>query len=293
MRYATRPKRSAWGKRADDEARRALEQDGSLADAHLAIASAAGTLYGGFQWDVVLDRSAAALALDPSLDLAHLARMRAYYHLGLFEEATEEGRLARALNPSPSVELDRLEVAAQLFGGHFGRAAEQAAALLPRTDAPAIRHYLGLARVLHRRRRQSEGNARVRDTRRPARCPRASVTRVDRSRHRNAREARDRIGGIVRGAYMDHHVAYSLGAAYAQLGNFEESLMWLQRAIDSGFPCYPWFENDKLLDPIRRKPGFVQLLGRLRDAHEHARRRTQWSEAISGLYLSPPGRVNW
>jgi hypothetical protein len=60
----------AWGRRADEEARRALEQDGSLADAHFAIASAAGTLYGEFQWDVVLDRSAAALAIDPSLDLA-------------------------------------------------------------------------------------------------------------------------------------------------------------------------------------------------------------------------------
>jgi DNA-binding winged helix-turn-helix (wHTH) protein/TolB-like protein len=275
VRYAYESEALAWGKRADEEARRALEQDGSLADAHFAIASAAGTLYGEFQWDVVLDRSAAALAIDPSLDLAHVARMRAYYHLGLFDEATDEGRLARALNPSPNVELDRLEVAAQLFGGHFGRAAEQAAALLPRTDAPAIRHYLGLARYY-------AGDANT------AREVLASATRGGRPDVRAQsslasieaalgmqREARERIRSIVRGAYMDHHVAYSLGAAYAQLGNLEESLTWLQRAIDSGFPCYPWFERDTLLDPIRRKPGFVQLLGRLRDAHEHARRRTQ------------------
>ena len=73
----------SWGKRADQEARRALEQDPSLADAHLAIASAAGTLYGGFDWRLVLDRTAAALALDPSLDLAYVVRMRTFYHLGL------------------------------------------------------------------------------------------------------------------------------------------------------------------------------------------------------------------
>ncbi len=50
VRYAHEPEALAWGKRADEEARRALEQDSSLADAHFAIASAAGTEYGGFDW---------------------------------------------------------------------------------------------------------------------------------------------------------------------------------------------------------------------------------------------------
>ena len=72
---------------------------------------------------------------------------------------------------------------------------------------------------------------------------------------------------------MDHHVAYSLGAAVAQLGDTDESLKWLEQAADTGFPCYPWFERDPLLDPMRRQPGFVRLIARLRDAHEQARRR--------------------
>ena len=64
IRYAHEPEAMAWGKRADEEARHALEQDGSLADAHYAIASAAGTVHGGFDWNIVLDRTATALALD-------------------------------------------------------------------------------------------------------------------------------------------------------------------------------------------------------------------------------------
>jgi hypothetical protein len=74
---------------------------------------------------------------------------------------------------------------------------------------------------------------------------------------------------------MDHHVAYSLGAAYAQLGNTEQSLAWLERATDSGFPCYPWFERDPLLEPMRHQSRFVRLLDRLRDAQDHARRHTR------------------
>ena len=51
---------------------------------------------------------------------------------------------------------------------------------------------------------------------------------------------------------MDHHVAYSLGAAWAQLGDVRASVRWLQQAADTGFPCYPWLLHDTLLDPVRR-----------------------------------------
>ena len=272
VRYAHEAEALGWAKRADAEARRALAQDGSLADAHLAIASAAGTAYGGFEWNIVLDRSAAALALDPSLDFAHLARMRAYYHLGLFDEAAREGREAAGLNPGHSVELARLEVALLLFDGHFRQAVERAEALFPQTDAPAVRHYLGLARYY-------TGDASG------ARAMLSSIMRRDRPDTRAQAslasieaasglpdEARARVARIVRGTDLDHHVAYSLGAAFAQLGDPTASLTWLERAAETGFPCYPWFELDSLLNPVRDTPRFAQLLTRLRDAHQDARR---------------------
>jgi hypothetical protein len=65
VRYAHDVEALEWGKRADQAAREALKEDGALADAHLAIASAAGTTYGGFDWSVVLERTSTALALDP------------------------------------------------------------------------------------------------------------------------------------------------------------------------------------------------------------------------------------
>jgi hypothetical protein len=85
-------------------------------------------------------------------------------------------------------------------------------------------------------------------------------------------EAQAHIVDIMRGSELDHHVAYSVGAALAQLGDVNASLRWLTRAADTGFPCYPWFERDSLLDPLRKHPQFVELLGRLRTAHEQMRR---------------------
>jgi tetratricopeptide (TPR) repeat protein len=259
VRYAYESDASSWGKRAEEEAVRALGDDATLAEARLAIASAAGTLYRGFDWSIVLRESAAALALDPKLDLAHVTRMRALYHLGRFDEARAEGRVARTLNPIPNVETERLEVAVELFASEFAAAAERAAVLLARTDAPAVRHYLGLARfylgdVTGAREMLSSamrgGKPDVRSQ--------ASLASIEAAAGLRE-QARERARGIERGAYMDHHVAYSLAATWAQLGDTTAALGWLQRAADTGFPCGPWFARDVLLDPIRSDPRFKAL----------------------------------
>jgi DNA-binding winged helix-turn-helix (wHTH) protein/TolB-like protein/predicted Zn-dependent protease len=268
VRYAHDTETQAWGQRADLEAHRALEQDPSLADAHLAIASAAGTLYGGFNWKTVLDRTTAALALDPSLDLAHVARMRVFYHVGLFDQAREEARLARALNPSRNDEIDRLDIALLLFSGKYSQAAHQATVLLQRqTEVPALRQYLGLARYY-------TGDATG------AREMLGSLTRGGKPDVRGQamlasieaatglkEQAHARLARIVSAPDLDHHVAYSIGAALAQLGRIDESLVWLQRSADTGFPCARWFEQDPLLEPVRRDPGFVRLLERMHAAN--------------------------
>ena len=273
VRYAHEPDAFSWAKRADTEARLALAQNDSLADAQLAIASAAGTGYGGFNWSLVLDRSAAALALNPSLDLAHEARMRAYYHLGLFDHAVEEARLAKQLNPTPTVEWSRLDIATHLFSGRYQMAIDKAKALLTRNTSPAVPHYLGLALYY-----VGDGNgsretlASIKRGETPDARAQASLASVEAALGMRD-QARARIAAIERGPDMDHHIAYSVGATMAQLGDASTSLTWLERAADTGFPCYPWFEKDPMLDPIRSDPGFVRLLERLRIAHTEAARR--------------------
>jgi TolB-like protein/Tfp pilus assembly protein PilF len=272
VRYAHDSDQLGWARRAENEAQTALGQDGSLAEAHLAIASAAGTVYGGFNWQTVLERSATALALDPSLDLAHLARMRAYFHLGLFDAATREGREAIRLNPTRSVELDRLEVTLLLFDGQYDMAAKRAEALVKRTDAPAVRQYLGLARYYLGD--EEGGRAMLASiVRGPSPDLRAQASLASIEAATGLRQqAHARLARIVRAPAVDHHVAYSVGAAFAQLGQPDTSLEWLERAADTGYPCFRCFERDPLLNPMRADPRFASLLARLQLAHTGERR---------------------
>ena len=272
VRYAYETEAQAWGKRADREARRALDQDPLLADAHLAIGSAAGTLYGGFNWPVVLERTSEALALDPSLDLAHVVRMRALYHLGVFDAALEEAEAARESNPFPNIEAERLEIVIRLFSGRFAVAGRQAADLiaLKRSDMAALPHYLGLARYymgdVAGARETLAGVTRAGQPDVRAQASLASIEAAVGLR----RQARERATAVAGGPYMDHHVAYSLGAAFAQLGDLDRAVVWLRRSADTGFPCYPWFQQDPLLDPLRHHPRFVTLIDDLRRQHETA-----------------------
>ena len=92
-----------------------------------------------------------------------------------------------------------------------------------------------------------------------------------------ARGERERAEALLRdveaGTYMDHHAAYSIGAAYAQLGDHEKGLKWLARAAATGLPCYPWYERDPLLAPLRDDPEFQQFMAGLRSSWEAAQKR--------------------
>jgi hypothetical protein len=72
---------------------------------------------------------------------------------------------------------------------------------------------------------------------------------------------------------MDHHVAYALGAAYAQLGQPADAVKWLHSASATGFSCYPWLQRDTMLDPIRSDAGFQSLLTTLQVDYDRARTR--------------------
>jgi serine/threonine protein kinase len=268
IRYAYETDASAWGARAEREARAALTADASLAEATLAMASAAGTLYGNFNWPVVIADATRALTMDPTLELAHVVRMRAFMHLGLFDLMAEEAAAAHRQNPLGNVEIARLEVAGNLCQGAFERARDQAMTLLARSDAPVIRNYLGLAQFYTDDVAGARATlAAVKRAGRPDVRSQAALAAIEAAAGDHA-AARARAVSIERGPYMDHHVAYSLAAAWAQLGDVLASTSWLQRAAETGFPSYPCFTRDSLFDPIRQDPEFTVVVDRLRQRYE-------------------------
>jgi hypothetical protein len=92
-----------------------------------------------------------------------------------------------------------------------------------------------------------------------------------------ARGDRKRASALIReletGADLDHHAAYSLGAAHAQLGDLDEAFKWLDRAGATGFSCVPWFERDPLLAPLRNDVRYRKLIADLEHRVEEFRKR--------------------
>lgn len=84
-------------------------------------------------------------------------------------------------------------------------------------------------------------------------------------------EARALAERVASERELNHHAAYGLGTAYAQLRDPKMALRWLSQATTTGFSCYPWYERDPLLDPIRNDSQFVLFMRELRRSWEDAR----------------------
>jgi serine/threonine-protein kinase len=255
-----------WHKRAHQAAQRALQLGPDLAETHEALAAVYRSTE--FDWPRTIEEAGQALTRNPSLDLAHLYRASAFTHLGLLERAGLEAKAAMDINPRNTQEPLRVQGAAAMYGGQYEdavRLLEQAAARRP---APAE---WNLSYAYYNAGRQQDAEAMLRGIRTDSvrSHRRAQATLASFLAHRGETvEATRLIDAVIAGSYMDHHVQYALGAAYAQLGRPREAVKWLSDARASGFPCYPWFERDPLLAPLRNTPAFESFLDELKQSWE-------------------------
>ncbi len=101
--------------------------------------------------------------------------------------------------------------------------------------------------------------------------------------------AREQLTDRVReAADADHDIAYWLGTAHAMMGEREEALHWLDRAIDLGNENRTWFESDPNWEAFREDPRFVALMRRIEAAQLQAQPRdisqTEASEGGSSTH---------
>lgn len=92
-----------WQQRAFVAAEKALALDPALADAHLARGFLLWSNYKHFAHDGAIEEYRRALALNASLDEAHHQLGNVFAHIGLFDQAAAETARAVALNPGNSM----------------------------------------------------------------------------------------------------------------------------------------------------------------------------------------------
>ena len=270
LRFAAAADLEHWGERAEEEARAALDLDSNLAEAHLARAAVARKRE--FDWNATMTAGRRALALNPNLDEARFFVAAAYYHNGYMQEALIEMEKGRGLHGIDVVEPIRIEALTALFSGKFAPAQARLEEV-SRLSSQAIGDtYLALAYYYtgstERARTMLEtlANSRSASTAARAGAALAGVMAAE----GNLSDARRIVDRVLNETYRDHHVAYSLGAAYAQLGDFTLATRWLRTAADTGFACPPFFEHDPLLEPLRSRPAFSDLLDYVRARRDAA-----------------------
>src|SRR5262249_15871355 len=82
----------------------------------------------------------------------------------------------------------------------------------------------------------------------------------------SAEQAISRASESQQGALAHfHHAPYNLACACSLLRSEARAIDWLKKAAAEGYPCYPRFEKDPLLQNLRNQPQFKALLSELRE----------------------------
>jgi eukaryotic-like serine/threonine-protein kinase len=74
-------------------------------------------------------------------------------------------------------------------------------------------------------------------------------------------------------AEADHDIAYWLATTHAMLGDREDALHWLERAVELGNENRTWFESDPNWERLRTDPRFRGLMSRLEAGEQQAGER--------------------
>jgi Flp pilus assembly protein TadD len=167
------------------------------------------------------------------------------------------------------IEPLRVQGYAALLDGRY----DDAVTLLERARKQPAEWNLACAYYYAGRKEEAEATMRkLRDSARSKRRAQATLASFLAARGETA-QAKELIDVVLAAPYKDHHVAYALGVAYAQLGMPTVAVEWLGKARKNGFECYPWFERDPLLDPLRQDPMFQQFLDEFKRSWQTTRAR--------------------
>jgi tetratricopeptide (TPR) repeat protein len=60
-----------------------------------------------------------------------------------------------------------------------------------------------------------------------------------------------------------HHVYDQISAVYAVLGDTERAMVWLEKSVDTGNPCWPYFKVNPYFENLRGEPRFQRLIADL------------------------------
>lgn len=246
---------------AEHHCRRALMLDPALPEGHLARAFILWSPAKSFQHADALEALQQVLAVQPNFEQAHNRIASICLHIGRLQEARiahEQAQRSNRKTRSGNLEFfylysgdfARADEAGEvwlrerpgttyalffypqpaLLSGDLDRAEQRLAMALQQfPDEPLITSLQG---ILHARRRQTG----------PAlECVRRALD-------------------LPRSFGHTYHTYYQIACVHAVLGETDRAMAWLERSVDTGFACWPFFRADPHLEHLREEPEFTRLV---------------------------------
>lgn len=244
--------------KAEEAARKALDLDESLAEAHLAMAS---VKQDAWDWPAAEREYKRALELNPNLSRAHVGYTFYLIIHRRDEEALAEAKRARELDPL-SHGANKVVVFGLILTGQVDQAIEAAKKMLELDEHnPDVHVLLGMA---YRRKKQyveaiaayQEGIRRGDDS------PDTQLLLGQAYARRGETEkARAILKELEKGRQYVSPMGFAL--LYASLGNYEKTLVLLESGYDARDKDLIWLNVEESFDPLRTDARFDDLLGRL------------------------------
>ncbi len=248
--------------RAKEYARKALELDDSLAEAH---ASLAWTLF-IYDWDWAGGAAEfrRAIELDPRYATAHQWYAFQLASQGQFEEALIEGHTAQELDPA-SVSVRRSLGYLYFYARRFDQARyhlERAIAMNPLAEESY--RVLGLIRTIAGDHAEAE-----RVIREALELPGATtytkvVLALALARAGDRSCAKETLALLEEKRRVDYVSAVELATINIALGDFDAALDWAEHAYDERRGWLAYLNVHPVLDPIRNEPRFRELTRKMK-----------------------------
>ena len=254
-----------WLESAEFHCARALELSRDLPEAHVARAFLLWSPSKNFQHLDAIAELRKAIALQKNLPHAYNRLGTILAHIGLLDRAREMYERGRPFQPRNAVNHSIVQV--YIWNREFDSAREELRAW--RADNPRNKYAIyfapqpGMMMGNWKEARALLDEAIGLLPEEPLIVSLLGVYWALMGKAEPAMECVARACGTARSFGHAHHTYYQIACIFALLGRREVAFEWLERSVNSGFACWPFFLKDPCLRSLRSLPEFEALVSSL------------------------------
>jgi DNA-binding winged helix-turn-helix (wHTH) protein/TolB-like protein/Tfp pilus assembly protein PilF len=262
--FETDPRRS-WLEKAEFHGQRALDLDAALPEGHVAKAFLLWGPSRNFQHIEAIAELKRALALQKNLPHAYSRLGTILAHIGLLDHSRAMFERGRPFDPRQSVSHSIVQ--AYLWSGEYDLARDELRSW--RKENPENKYAIHFALELailtgeweEARGLFEEAGSLVREE--PMITALQGVMHAAMGKSKQALQCMNHACTNSKSFGHAHHTYYHIACILSLLNRPELAFEWLERSVDTGFACWPFFLKDLRLENLRRLAQFELLVSSL------------------------------